>query len=124
MKNTPKILGKFPNTYTYTKNLAERLLLNQRGKIPFCLVRPSIINPSYSEPFPGWTDSVAAASGLYLFAGLGVIKSANIDLKKIGDIIPVDVVSSAIIVATAYNMSQKILPILQVGTSHLNPLTW
>ena len=87
-------------------------------------MRPSIINPSYSEPFPGWTDSVAAASAVFLLSGLGVIKSGRLDLNNVGDIIPVDIVSSAIIVVTAYNMNQTTLPILQVGTSHLNPLTW
>lgn len=49
----------------------------------------------------------------------------KVDLKKIGDIVPVDTVSSMIIVATAYNIQvQQKMPIVQVGTSDLNPLTW
>ena len=122
--NTTKILGKFPNTYTYTKNLGERLLTGRKGDLPFCLVRPAIINTSYAEPFPGWIDSLAAAAALFLFIGLGIIRYAKIDGNKIGDIIPVDIVSSAIIVSTAYNMRQKNMPIVHVGTSDLNPMTW
>ena len=50
ISNTTKLLGKFPNTYTYTKNLGERLLTGRKGDVPLCLVRPAIINSSYSEP--------------------------------------------------------------------------
>ena len=99
-------------------------MLNRKGEVPLGLVRPSIINTSYAEPFPGWTDSTAAALGLFLLGGLGVIKFGNINIKSIGDCVPVDTVSSAIIVVTAYNISQKVMPILHVGTSDLSPITW
>lgn len=102
--NTSKILGGFPNTYTYTKNLCERLMRHRQGSVPFCLVRPAIINTSYAEPCPGWIDSLAAAAAFYLFAGLGIIKYIKLDGKKIGDTVPVDTVASAIIVTTAYNI--------------------
>lgn len=68
---------------------------------------------------------MAAAAALFLFIGLGIVRYALVDLKKIGDCIPVDTVSSTIIVATAYNIhQQQKMPIVQVGTSDLNPLTW
>lgn len=31
-----------PNTYTYTKSLAEELVQQEHGKIPTAIVRPSI----------------------------------------------------------------------------------
>ncbi len=37
-----KILDPHPNTYTYTKRLAEILMRDQFGSIPACIVRPSI----------------------------------------------------------------------------------
>lgn len=68
---------------------------------------------------------MAAAAALFLFVGLGIVKYTKIDLKKIGDCVPVDYVSSTIIVSTAYNIQQKQkMPIVQVGTSDLNPVTW
>lgn len=50
-----EIMGYHPNTYTYTKRLAEILVRNhyENDKLPVCIVRPSIVGPSYSEPFPG-----------------------------------------------------------------------
>ena len=54
------ILGVHPNTYTYTKRLAEILVRNEynKGTLPVCIVRPSIVGPAYKEPLPGWVDSL------------------------------------------------------------------
>lgn len=38
----PSLLEPHPNTYTYTKRLAEILIRSEFGKIPVCIVRPSI----------------------------------------------------------------------------------
>lgn len=46
----------------------------RRGDLTLSIVRPAIINTSYSEPFPGWLDSIAAAAAIYMFVGLGIIK--------------------------------------------------
>jgi hypothetical protein len=71
--STRKVLGKYPNTYTYTKSLCERLLKKRQGGVPLCIVRPAIINTSVAEPFPGWIDKIAAASAFFLLVGLGII---------------------------------------------------
>lgn len=54
------ILGVHPNTYTYTKRLAEILVRDEynKGTLPVCIVRPSIVGPAYKEPLPGWVDSL------------------------------------------------------------------
>lgn len=48
----PKLLGERPNTYTYTKALAEYLLQQEAGDINVAIVRPSIVGASWKEPFP------------------------------------------------------------------------
>lgn len=53
-----------------------------------------------------------------------MVRELRADIKKIGDTIPVDVVSSLIIVATALNLRNPKLQIFHVGSSDLNPLTW
>lgn len=50
---TSKLLGPHPNTYTYTKRLAEVLVERQYPTLPVCIVRPSIVSPAYLEPVPG-----------------------------------------------------------------------
>lgn len=41
-KLTPRLIGKRPNTYTFTKALAEHMLLKEAGNLPVAIVRPSI----------------------------------------------------------------------------------
>jgi len=41
---------------------------------PMVFIRPSIIGASLEEPVPGWTDSIGLAGGLYLIAGLGILR--------------------------------------------------
>lgn len=47
-----------PNTYTYTKAVAEHYLNENRGQLPVAIARPSIVTATLNEPFPGWTDSI------------------------------------------------------------------
>ena len=47
---TPSLIKPWPNTYTFTKALAEWLLLQERGSLPCCIFRPSIIVASAEEP--------------------------------------------------------------------------
>lgn len=48
----PALIGKKPNTYTFTKSLAEFLLVEEGGCLPAVIVRPSIIGCTYKDPFP------------------------------------------------------------------------
>lgn len=49
---TPKLLGNRPNTYVYTKALAEYLVQQEGAKLNTAIVRPSIVGASWKEPFP------------------------------------------------------------------------
>ena len=106
-ENEKQILGVFPNTYTFTKNLAEKSLMKNRGHVTVCLVRPAIIASSLREPFPGWTDSLSAAGGISLMTGLGLINYLKARGDNKFDIIPVDIVTNQIITATAYGSLTK-----------------
>lgn len=49
---TPKLLGQKPNTYTFTKQLAEHLLCKEGSDLPIAIVRPSIVGAAWKEPLP------------------------------------------------------------------------
>ena len=49
---TPHLIRGRPNTYTYTKALAETLLVEESGALPVAIVRPSIVTAAWKEPFP------------------------------------------------------------------------
>ena len=47
-----KMINPMPNTYTYTKQMAESMLVAEAGDMPLCIVRPSIVTAAWKEPFP------------------------------------------------------------------------
>jgi alcohol-forming fatty acyl-CoA reductase len=55
-----KILGNLPNSYAFTKSLAEALVTEacEKHKLPAMILRPSIVLPTYMEPVSGWTDNI------------------------------------------------------------------
>jgi len=78
-KEENKILGSFPNTYTFAKAMVERTLLKRKGNLKLAIVRPSIVISAYEEPFSGWTETISAMGSL-LFAGiLGLVNYLNCD---------------------------------------------
>ncbi|KAK8780279.1 hypothetical protein V5799_018380 [Amblyomma americanum] len=91
------LLRGLPNTYTFTKRLAESLVLDERGAIPVAIVRPSIVTASWREPFPGWIDNFAACTGAAASLGLGLLPSIMANKDCIADIIPVDIVANMLI---------------------------
>ena len=48
----PSLKEGRPNTYTYTKALAEQLLIREAGDLPLAIFRPAIVVAAYQEPFP------------------------------------------------------------------------
>ena len=85
----------FPNTYTFSKCVAEHLLLTNDPSI--IIIRPSIIGPAVEFPHEGWAgktpSTIVAAACLYL--------SYQWNIWSFGchlvPIIPVDVVSRFVI---------------------------
>lgn len=56
-KELQEILGIHPNTYTFTKQLAENLILKEMKNLPAGILRPSIVYGTYKDPDPGWVGS-------------------------------------------------------------------
>lgn len=105
--------------------MAERTLKKiRRLDLPTVLFRPSIIGAAYKEPLPGWIDTFSAAGGLSLAGCLGIVNFVRGDGNNIADLIPVDYVSNAIIVAAAMEANKPQLSVINCGTSHSNPITW
>ncbi|XP_053621923.1 fatty acyl-CoA reductase wat-like [Plodia interpunctella] len=122
---------EYPNTYAYTKAVAEEAVRTMAGDLPICVVRPSIVIPAYTEPSAGWVDknSIYGASGIIMGLGLGVIHTLISDPDIKIDIIPVDIVNNAVIVAgweTARRREQgeTDTKIYTVGSSNRNHITW
>lgn len=88
---------KWPNTYTFTKSLAEVLTQNYRQYFPVAVLRPSCVMPAIDEPIPGWCDSIYGPNGTFIGWYYGLIRTTQIDPHVQIDTVPVDYVSNAII---------------------------
>ncbi|CAH1396789.1 unnamed protein product [Nezara viridula] len=94
-----KYLGIFPNTYTFTKNLAERMIWDHRDQLPMVIIRPSIVICSLEEPMPGWIDNLYGPLGLMLGTAKGVVRVTLVDKDSIPDYMAVDIAIKAMIIA-------------------------
>lgn len=94
----------FPNTYTFTKCLAELFIKKEMNsddgtnadRIEFKIIRPSVITVSNLVPYPGWFKGFAAYLGVGALIISSVFKYLNVDNNKI-NIVPVDYVCQIIL---------------------------
>lgn len=122
----PKLVGDRPNTYTYTKALAETLLSEECKNLPVAIVRPSIVTASWREPVRGWVDNINGPTGLVLAVGKGVMRTMLYDSNAVADLIPVDTVINLMITAawnTGTKPSNEIM-IYNCTSGQLNGITW
>ncbi|XP_058121417.1 putative fatty acyl-CoA reductase CG5065 [Anopheles ziemanni] len=94
-----KLSQNSPNTYTYTKGLAEQVCNDYRSEIPLAIVRPSVVLFTIQEPMVGWVDNFNGPTGMMVSAGLGITRTAYLPPKNRINGIPVDVVAKTIILA-------------------------
>ncbi|KAG0432510.1 hypothetical protein HPB47_020779, partial [Ixodes persulcatus] len=74
--------------------------------LPAVVVRPSIVSASWKEPFPGWVDGLLGGVFLVIASVSGLMTTFMADRTQVMDIVPVDVVANALIVA-AHEASQE-----------------
>ncbi|XP_041471454.1 fatty acyl-CoA reductase 1-like [Lytechinus variegatus] len=117
---TPMLLGKRPNTYTFTKALAEYVVMEEGKGLPICISRPSTVLAAWKEPFPGWVDNILGGSGLVVAVGKGLLTTVLCDPKAILDVTPVDVIVNAMIGVTWYTGIHKpaSIPVYNLVNSH------
>jgi len=122
----PQMIVPRPNTYTYTKALAEYLIVENSTDFPIAIVRPSIVGASWQEPFPGWVDNFNGPTGLLAAIGKGILRMMSGDFNGTADVIPVDIATNLMISAAWYTAVERpsSLKIYNCTTGELNRLTW
>jgi thioester reductase-like protein len=116
----------WPNTYTYTKGLAEHLLA--RRDLRVATVRPSVVECARTWPLPGWNEGLNTAAPLMYLCGTG-IGSMPCAGDHAFDVVPVDAVARWMTVVLADLLSApqgsgQGEGVWQLATSGLNPLTF
>ena len=118
-----KELG-WPNTYTFTKSLAESLIAKSIGKdgagLPIAIVRPSIVETSVAKPFRGWNEGINTSASLSYLLGTAFRQLPSNERKRL-DIIPVDAVCAGMTLIGAALVERRHDPMYQLATSVTNP---
>ncbi|KAK4433480.1 Fatty acyl-CoA reductase 2, partial [Sesamum alatum] len=112
------------DAYQLTKAMGEMILNECKGDTPLLIIRPSIIESSYKEPFPGWIQGYKATDPVLISYGKGQLPAFLGDPELPIDIIPVDTVVNTTIAATAKHGIQHKpeLSVYHVASSIVNPV--
>ncbi|XP_066587954.1 fatty acyl-CoA reductase 1-like isoform X2 [Prorops nasuta] len=94
-----KYLGAMPNTYTFTKRLAELVISDYAKVLPSVIFRPSIVISSFEEPVRGWIDNFNGPVGMMVGGGKGVLRAVFADKKASSDYMPVDMAIKTMMIA-------------------------
>ncbi|XP_002734152.1 fatty acyl-CoA reductase 1-like [Saccoglossus kowalevskii] len=123
---TPKLIDQRPNTYTFTKAIAEYVLAEEGAGLPVAIVRPSIVGASWKEPMPGWIDNFNGPSGVFIACGKGLLRSMRADPNAVADVVPVDIPVNVMIASAWYTAIKKpsLIPVYNVTTGGINPFRW
>lgn len=115
----------WPNTYTFTKSLAESLIAirgkDARGNdLPIAIVRPSIVETSTHDPFKGWNEGVNTSAPISYLLGT-FFRQLPSNGKKCLDIIPVDLVCRGMVLIAAALVERRHDVMYHLATSAVNP---
>lgn len=111
----------WPNTYTYSKALAERLVHEAEDELgPVTTVRPAVVESAMGFPFPGWNQGINTSAPLVWMTALGQRYWPSTPEVSL-DVIPVDYVAHALVGITADTIAGIQKPVYQLGTSDQNP---
>jgi thioester reductase-like protein len=110
----------WPNTYTFTKSLAESLLATRGAGLPIAVVRPSIVETSIEEPFRGWNEGINTSAPLSYLLGTYFRQLPSNERKRL-DVIPVDMVCRGMTLIAAALIERRHNPVYQLATSANNP---
>ncbi|HEX2489790.1 MAG TPA: SDR family oxidoreductase [Blastocatellia bacterium] len=110
----------WPNTYTFTKSIAESLIASIAADLPIAIVRPSIVETSTHDPFEGWNEGVNTSAPISYLLGT-FFRQMPTNGKKCLDIIPVDLVCRGMSLIAAALIERRHELIYQLATSATNP---
>ncbi|KAK1367386.1 Fatty acyl-CoA reductase [Heracleum sosnowskyi] len=121
----------WPNTYAFTKAMGEMVVEDTKGHLPVIIIRPSIIESTLKEPFPGWMEGNRMMDPIMLLYGKGKLPCFYSNPNTALDVIPVDIVVNSTLAAIAKHGRKESIPedsnssddhVYQITSSVANPL--
>jgi nucleoside-diphosphate-sugar epimerase/phosphoserine phosphatase len=113
----------FADVYTMTKAMGERVAQERFGDARLTVVRPTIVESSLRHPYPGWIEGFKVADPIIIGLGRGDIPEFPGFPDAVVDVVPVDFVANALIVAAANPPPKREPRYVTAGTGARNPLS-
>ncbi len=110
----------WPNTYTFTKSLAESLIALHGDGLPIAVARPSIVETSTHDPFPGWNEGVNTSAPISYLLGT-YFRQLPSNGRKCLDLIPVDLVCRGMSLIASALVTGRHELVYHLATSGSNP---
>ncbi len=111
------------NTYTYSKSLAESLLLKRANGVRWSILRPAIVESAMEFPFSGWNEGFNTTGPLLYLLGTTWFRHLPAAANMPFDVVPVDLVCRGMMIAGAALLLDRHEPVYHCGTTDRNPLT-
>ncbi|XP_021860839.1 fatty acyl-CoA reductase 2, chloroplastic isoform X2 [Spinacia oleracea] len=114
------------DTYVFTKAMGEMLLGSTRGDVPVVILRPSVIESTCKDPFPGWIEGNRMMDPVVTYYGKGLLSGFPVDPFGVIDVVPADMVVNATLAAIAKHGTggKSEISVYQVASSVENPLVY
>jgi fatty acyl-CoA reductase len=106
--------------YGLSKAIGERLLLAEAPR-RVTIVRPTIIESSLRQPYPGWLEDLRVADPIILAYAAGLIPRFPANPAGRADLVPVDLVANACLAAAAHQPEDGART-LHVASGASNPI--
>ena len=111
------------DTYTFTKWLGEQIACREMQGGTLSIVRPSIVESAWVDPQPGWIEGMKVGDAIVLAYARGRTSLFPARTAGVADIVPVDLVANAIVLAAAQALAQpRRQRIVQVSSGARNPI--
>lgn len=114
------LISERPNTYTFTKAIAESYLRDQLSKYPLtfgdsddskrvavAIIRPSIVGGAWRQPLAGFADNYSGPSGCIASTYVGFLQAMPGRGNARCDVVPVDMVVDCLIACGWYLVESK-----------------
>nr|XP_024380705.1 fatty acyl-CoA reductase 2-like [Physcomitrium patens]PNR50630.1 hypothetical protein PHYPA_009816 [Physcomitrium patens] len=118
-----KLFG-WQDTYVFSKAMGEMLVESLRGEIPVVVLRPSVVESTLAQPFPGWMEGIRMMDPIVLAYAKGQMTGFLADPRGVLDVIPADLVVNALLAAMTKHAQNPGLQVYQVASSVVNPMTF
>ncbi|CAN6466490.1 unnamed protein product [Victoria cruziana] len=114
------------DTYVFTKAMGEMAIESIKGHVPVVIIRPSVVESTSNEPFPGWMEGNRMMDPVILYYGKGQISCFLVNPKGVLDVVPADMVVNAMLAAMAKHGAREKpgTHVYHVASSVTNPLVF